>query len=182
MMRTILIATVLFVWATETLGQPAAETKLIFPLIPKVGGVVPMPRAAEQPRKGAKLVIDITADCEAGEVNKGLKRAALVLNLYGSAGLKASDVKIIVVFHGKATKCVLSDEAYMAKVGTEKNPNLPVIRDLHKAGVALFVCGQALNYSGFKESDVAQDVTVALSAVTLIVNRQTDRYAFIPVP
>jgi len=180
-MRTILIATVLFVWATVTLGQPTSETKLIFPLIPNVGGVVPMPRAAEQPRKGAKLVIDITADSEAGEVNKGLKRAALVLNLYGSAGLKASDVKIVIVFHGKATKCVLSDEAYKAKVGTEKNPNLPVIRDLRKAGVEFFVCGQALNYSGFKQPDVAKDITVALSAVTLIVNRQADGHAFLPV-
>jgi len=164
-----------------TFAQPTSETKLIFPLIPNVGGVLPMPRAAEQPRKGGKLVIDITADSEAGEVNKGLKRAALVLNLYGSAGLKASDVKIVVVFHGKATKCSLSDEAYKAKVSADKNPNLPVIRHLRKAGVEFFVCGQALNYSGFKESDVVKDITIALSAVTLLVNRQTDGYAYIPV-
>ena len=48
-----------------------------------------MPRAAEQPRKGAKAVFDITADAKPGEVNQGLERVARLLNLYGAAGLTA---------------------------------------------------------------------------------------------
>jgi len=47
-----------------------------------------LPRAAEQPGKGAKAVFDITADAEPGEVNKGLEQVARLLNLYGAAGLK----------------------------------------------------------------------------------------------
>ena len=68
-----------------------------------------------------------------------------------------------------------------AKFGTDTNPNLPVLRDLQKAGVEVFVCGQALHYKGFKESDVAKDITVALAALTVVVNRQTDGYAHVPV-
>ena len=164
------------------LAQPAGESKPVFPVIPNVGGVVPLPRAAEQPRKGAKVVFDITADAKPADVNKGLERAARLLNLYGSAGLKASDVKVELVLHGEATKCALTDAAYKAKFGADANPNLPVLRDLQKAGVEVFVCGQALNYKGFKDSEVAKEVSVALAALTVVVNRQTDGYVCIPVP
>lgn len=157
------------------------KPKLVFPIIPNVGGVVPLPKAAEQPRKGAKVVFDITVDAKSADVNKGLERVARLLNLYGSAGLKASDVKVAVVFHGEATKTVLSDAAYKVKFGADKNPNLIVLRDLQKAGVEVFVCGQALAYKGIKESEVEKDIAVALAALTVVINRQTDGYAYVPV-
>ena len=158
----------------------AQSPKLVFPIIPNVGGVVPLPKAAEQPRKGAKVVIDITADAKPADVNKGLERAARLLNLYGSAGLKASDVKIAIVMHGEATKSVLEDEVYKSKFGAGKNPNLAVIGELRKAGVEVFVCGQALAYKGFEESEVADGISVAAAALTVIVNRQADGYAYVP--
>src|ERR1700722_4962976 len=89
-----------------TAARAADHTK-VFPIIPNVGGVVPLPNAAEQPRKGAKVVFDVTADAKPADLNKGLERVARLLNLYGSAGLKSSDVKIAVVMHGEATKSVL---------------------------------------------------------------------------
>jgi hypothetical protein len=73
--------------------RPPGKTGLIYPLIPGHGGVVPLPRAAEPPRKGAKAIFDITADAKPGEVNKGLECVARLLNLYGAAGQKAGDVK-----------------------------------------------------------------------------------------
>jgi len=157
------------------------KPKLTFPIIPNVGGVIPLPKAAEQPRRGAKVVFDVTADAQPTDVNKGLERVARLLNLYGSAGLKASDVKVVIVFHGEATKAVLSDATTQAKFGADKNPNLPLLRDLQKAGVEVFVCGQALVYKGFKEGDVEKGISVALAALTVVVNRQTDGYAYVPV-
>jgi hypothetical protein len=97
---------VLCLTASPTAQQPSKE--LVYPIIPNVGGVVPLPDAAELPRKGAKVVFDITADAKPADVNKGLERVARLLNLYGSAGLKASDVKIALVVHGEATKSVLT--------------------------------------------------------------------------
>ena len=44
------------------------------------------------------------------------------------------------------------------------------------------MCGQALHYKGFKESEVAGDVPVAAAALTVVVNRQGDGYAYVPVP
>ena len=140
----------------------------------------PLPRAAEQPRKGAKAVFDITADAEPGEVNKGLEQVARLLNLYGAAGLNAADVKIAAVCHGAADKAVLSDAAYVARYKVAANPNLPLIRDLKKAGVEVFVCGQSLHELGFKTEEVADEVPVADSAMLVLVNKQTEGYAYIP--
>ena len=158
------------------------KTGLIYPLVPGHGGVVPLPRAAEQPRKGAKAVFDITADAVPGEVDKGLEQVARLLNLYGAAGLKAGDVKIAAICHGNADKAVLSDTAYRAHFNIAANPNLPLIRDLKKAGVEVFVCGQSLHDLGFKEREVAEEVPVADSAMLVLINKQTDGYAYIPAP
>lgn len=155
---------------------------LEFPIIAGFGGVLVLPSAVERPRSGAKIVFDVTADAKPSEVNKGLDRAARLLNLYGAASLKASDIKMVVVLHGEATKSALSDEFYQPRFGVERNPNLPLIRDLQKAGVEIFVCGQALNYKGFAESAVARNLPIADAALTVTVNRQMDGYGYLPVP
>ncbi len=160
---------------------PAAP-KLEFPIIPKHGGVLPRPKAVEQPRAGAKVVFDATADAKPADVNKGLDRVARLLNLYGVAGLKAQDVKITIVLHGEATKSVLNDTAYKARFQVDENPNLPLIRELQKAGVEVLVCGQALNYKGFPDGEVTDGVPIAAAALTVVVNKQTDGYSYIPVP
>jgi intracellular sulfur oxidation DsrE/DsrF family protein len=169
-------------WIGGATAPPPGGAELVYPVVPNVGGVVPLPTAAEQPRRGAKVVFDVTADARPGDLNRGLERAARLLNLYGAAGLKASDVTVAVVFHGEATKAVLTDAAYKATVGAERNPNLPAIAALKAAGVEVFVCGQALRHKGFGRADVAADVTVALAALTVVVNRQADGYAHQPVP
>jgi intracellular sulfur oxidation DsrE/DsrF family protein len=162
-------------------GQPPpGKTGLIYPLVPGHGGVVPLPRAAEQPRKGAKAVFDITADAKPGDVNRGLEEVARLLNLYGAAGLTARDVRIAGVLHGAADQASLSDAAYAARYQVAANPNLPVIRALQKAGVDVFVCGQSLHELGFKLEEVAAEVPVADAALLVLLNKQADGYAYIP--
>ncbi len=159
-----------------------ASVQLVFPIIPKHGGVLPRPNAVEKPRAGAKVVFDTTADAKPTDVNKGLDRVARLLNLYGTAGLKAQDVKITIVLHGEATKSALNDAAYKARFQIERNPNLPLIHELQKAGVEVLVCGQALNYKGFPDAEVADGIPIAAAALTVVINKQTDGYSYIPVP
>jgi intracellular sulfur oxidation DsrE/DsrF family protein len=159
---------------------PPEKTGLIEPLVSGHGGVVPLPRAAEQPRKGAKAVFDVTASAKPGQVNQGLEHVARLLNLYGAAGLKADDVKIAAVCHGAADQAVLSDAAYRARYQFPANPNLPLIRALKKAGVEVFVCGQSLHELGFQAEEVAAEVPVADSAMLVLVNKQADGYAYLP--
>ena len=139
--------------------------------------------AVEPPRAGLKLVLDVTSEAKKPEeVSKGLDRAARLLNLYGAAGLKASDINITVVLHGEATKSVLSDEAWESRLQMKHNPNLPLIRLLQKAGVEVMVCGQALSYKKIERDEVAGEVSVAAAALTVLLNRQADGFAYVPVP
>lgn len=158
------------------------DAKLVFPIIGKYGGVVVRPHAVDQPRAGVKVVFDVTSGADPGNVNKGLERVARLLNLYGAAKLKASDLTITVVLHGEGTKSALNDAAYKARFTVDQNPNLPLIRELQRAGVETIVCGQALNYQGFSDTEVADAIPIAAAALTVLVHRQADGYAYVPVP
>jgi len=161
----------------------SADAKLLFPIIAGYGGIVAVADAVEPPRAGMKVVLDVTSEAKKPEeVNKGLDRAARLLNLYGSAGLKASDIKLTVVLHGEATKSVLSDEAWESRLQVKHNPNLPLIRLLQQAGVEVMVCGQALSYKKIARSEVASEIPVAAAALTVLLNRQADGFSYVPVP
>ncbi len=162
--------------------EKAAPPKLEFPIIPRHGGVLPRPKAVEPPQAGAKVIFDVTATAKAEEINKGLDRAARLLNLYGTAGLQTQDVKVTIVLHGEATKSVLNDTAYKARFQMDENPNLPLIRELQKAGVEVLVCGQALNYKGFPDGEVVDGIPIAAAALTVVINKQADGYSYVPVP
>jgi intracellular sulfur oxidation DsrE/DsrF family protein len=178
----VLLLTLLLTAAASEGQPPSGKAGLIYPFVPGHGGVVPLPRAAEQPTKGAKVIFDVTADAKPGEVNTGLEHVARLLNLYGAAGLTARDVTIVAVFHGEADKAVLSDAAYAMRFKVAANPNLPLIRCLNKAGVQVFVCGQSLHELGFSAEEVANEVAVADAAMLVLVNKQTSGYAYVPVP
>ena len=163
-------------------SKKPAESALQFPILEGFGGVVTIADAVDLPRRGGKVVFDVTAESKKPEdVNKGLDRAARLLNLYGVSGLKASDVRLTVVLHGEATRSVLSDDAWKAHFDTDHNPNLPLIRMLQEARVEVLVCGQALSYKDFQRTDVAADIPVAAAAMSVVVNRQADGFSYLPV-
>lgn len=164
--------------------DPAANPTYLHPVIQGHGGIVPLPDAALQPRKNAQVLIDVTSDKRSGSVLKGLDRAALILNQYAHAGVGPKEgMKIAIVLHGPAVSAALSDEAtaaratpYMRDKGVVKNPNLDLMRQLEKAGVEIYVCGQNLSHLGIATTEVADMVTVAVSAATVNIGLQADRY------
>lgn len=163
---------------SETPGLRALE----YPIIAGYGGVAPVQApVSEPPRAGASVVFDVTAGGDAAGVNKGLERAARLLNLYGAAGRGAADVRLTVVLHGAATQAVLTDEFFAARFQTEHNPNLPLIDALHAAGVQVLVCGQSLNRNGFPDSVIAPNVKIAASAMTAVINRQANGDSLVEV-
>lgn len=133
------IANVVLVFASVSAVSwaRADEPMFSFPLIQGYGGIVTLPQATEQPRQGAKVVFDITAESKPDEVNRGLESVARYLNLNAQAGNSASEVKLALVLHGGATKCALSDAAFGRHAKVERNPNLPLLRELKKYGLSL---------------------------------------------
>ena len=162
-------------------ADPTDQQEFRYPLVKDYGGIVTLPDAAEPPRQGSKALLDLSSDERKGEALKGLDRAATIANLYEQAGVGPSNgMKLAVVIHGTATKATLTDEAYARYSDGARNPDLEVIRRLRKAGVEIYVCGQALARQKFRTDEVAPDVTVAVSAATVHINKQTDGYVLVP--
>jgi intracellular sulfur oxidation DsrE/DsrF family protein len=159
----------------------AEEPSFTFPLIQRYGGVASLPRATDQPQKGAKVVFDITAESKPDEVNRGLESVARYLNLNAQAGNAASDAKLALVLHGSATICALCDEAFRRHVKAGNNPNLPLLSELKRHGVEVLVCGQSLARNKFQVDEVADELTIAASAMTVNVNKQLAGYAYLSI-
>lgn len=153
----------------------------LFPQVARYGGIVRTPGAAEPPRRGAKIIFDVTADSKPDEPNKGLESVARYLNLNADAGFKPTDVKLALVLHGGATKAALSDAAYAKHTSATKNPNQELIHELKACGVEVFVCGQSLARNQLAPSDVAGEVSVAVSAMTVNANKQQDGYSILSI-
>ena len=162
--------------AKDSTSAPATPTN---PVIPKYGSVVRLPNAAHQPRQGTKVLIDVTRGSEPAELNAAIEKVAKYLNIYAGAGEKPMKGQFAVVFHGDATLAVLNADAYSAKFKTKGNPNLDLLHQLHEQGVELFVCGQTLLNKEAKPEEVAVFIDTAVSALTVVVNLQSDGYAHV---
>lgn len=179
-MKKILIVALL--WGVTTgVVLRAAEELRIFPSIEGHGAVVRLPGAADQPRDGSKICVDITKGGPTDKVNPAIEKVARFVNIYAGAGKDSATVKISVILHGDATLTGLNDKAYASRFNTDGNPNLPLIRKLRQAGVEMLVCGQALAHKKASETEMDSSVDVAVSALTVNVNRQQNGFAFIPL-
>ncbi|XZE17586.1 DsrE family protein [Pirellulaceae bacterium SH449] len=165
----------------ETKDKAAKSDDLAYPAIANHGGVVSLPNAAQQPRSGTKLLVDLTSGGDPNELNSGLEKVAKYLNIYAGGGAEPANVKIAVVFHGEATLSVLNSNAYAEKFKTVGNPNLGLLGQLNNNGVELYVCGQSLISKGANLEDVATFVKPAVSALTAVVNLQADGFAYVPI-
>ncbi len=163
-------------------ADPTGAPRFEHPLIKNHGGIVALPAAAEQPRPNSRLLLDLTSVEERGGVLKGLDRAAAFVNMYAQAGAGPSNgMQLAVVIHGPATAEVLTDPAYAQhKSASTGNPHRALIRQLKEAGVEFYVCGQALARHNFRADEVLPDVTIAVSAATVHVNKQLDGYVLVP--
>lgn len=169
-------------FSVTSLAGTTGPDSFVFSRISNYGGVVHLPNAAEPPRQEARVVFDTITDSKPGELNRGLESAARYLNLHAAAGHAPEHVRLAVVLHGAATKVALRDESYSRRTGNAANPNLPLIRELKRCGVELFVCGQSLARNQMEAGEVSEDFSVAVSAMTVSVNKQRDGYAYISVP
>lgn len=164
---------------SERIGD-TTRLQMVTPRIEGYGAIMPLPHADEPPRAGSRVVFDITGAGKPDDVLKGLNGIALFLNLAADAGVAAEALHLTAVFHGPATKAVLRSEVYATETKTSDNPNADLIRKLNAAGVELYVCGQALAHHRYRRDDIVSEVTVSVSATTVIVNRQMNGYAYVP--
>lgn len=153
-----------------------------YPVIKGEGKIVSLPKAAVQPDASLqyKIVFDITGWPKMkSKVVPGFFKVARLINVFASAGMGPEKMDLVLVLHGPATESVLKAEAFQKKHGFA-NTNLKLIDQLKKAGVKLFVCGQALAEHEIAHSNVNRQFEIALSALTVVPTYELRGYAFIP--
>jgi intracellular sulfur oxidation DsrE/DsrF family protein len=96
---------------------------------------------------------------------------ARYLNMHARSGVPLENMDLAIVIHGPAVKNLLD---------TDGNPNSELIALLQNAGVSIYVCGQSMAFGGFANTELANGVKIALSAMTMLTTLQSDGYALLP--
>lgn len=123
-------------------------------------------------------VFDAAVNPDETKLNTGLVSVARYLNMHARNGVPLDNMNIAVVAHGPALKTLLTDDAYLARYGIV-NPNSELVQKLHAAGISFYVCGQSLMFGGFEKEELVGPAKLALSAMTLLTELQTDSYALL---
>lgn len=148
-------------------------------MIKRYGTIHQLPDAVGQPDKELdyRIIFSIARPpVNRHEPSPGFLHLARTVNLFESAGIPPEHRHLAGIVHGEATPAVLSEPAYWRTFG-EGNPNADLIRDLGKDGVNICVCGQSFFNGGFRRHDLHPDVTLALSALTVLPTCQLKGYA-----
>lgn len=125
------------------------------------------------------VIFDVSQSSEDKSViNKYIVTAARFLNMHANEGMDAKQLKVAMTIHGGAWQDVLNNKEYKKKFGVD-NPNAPLIKELEAAGVELIICGQTAMYRGMDRKTVMPEVKFALSAMTALLQYQSNGYTFI---
>ena len=149
------------------------------PAVSAADGYVIIPDAALSPSNATRYqaVFDATrAASKPTELVPAINMAASELNALAAVRAPLSNAKFAIVFHGSAVDGILDGESYKAKFGTD-NPNLTVIRDMKKAGVEFFVCGQYLAGEKIDPKTISPEVTLAADALLVLMHYQNKGFA-----
>jgi intracellular sulfur oxidation DsrE/DsrF family protein len=153
------------------------------PVIPEALGWVVVPGAAISPDKAHvyRAIFSATAGAEAPDkLVPAVLMAGTELNALVASGLTVANADFVIDFHGPgAVDALLDNPHYQAKYHID-NPNLPVLSELKKSGVKLYVCAQLLLGIGVKFESLTPDVTVASDGLVVLMTFQNQGYALLP--
>ncbi len=178
-MRTIILLACLISLGSQLYAQ--STDRQMGPIINDFGPVFPVenPDFITDTTKVYQVIFDIhnTPD-DPTKVNPMLNTLARFLNMHAQAGVPLKNLKVAGVFHNKATHDILKDVGYKEKYKVD-NPNLALINALTEAGAELYICGQSIGARGVDRNQIADEVAVALSAMTVILSYQSGGYQLI---
>jgi len=140
---------------------------------------IPNPDLNLNPNKKYQVIFDVRKTSnDINAVNPLLNTVARFINMHVAEGIPFKNLKMVVIFHGKATKDILSQRAYKEKF-RKKNPNLDLLNKLNAHNVKIYVCGQSATHLGIERQQVAKSVKFALSALSVLTEYQSQGYQLI---
>ena len=126
-----------------------------------------------------KVIFDVSDQGDKGKANRRFESLARFLNMQARAGVPPEQIKLALVVHGKAGFDLLADKLYSEK-NASSNPNAPLLAELQKHGVQVYLCGQSAAYYGIDNSHLLPGVNMALSAMTANALLQQQGYTLNP--
>ncbi|NVJ99163.1 MAG: DsrE family protein [Alphaproteobacteria bacterium] len=160
-------------------GRPALGGADAFskgPLIKEFGPVATVEMTRTLPADSRFAVsFDVAEQSEEGKVNRRIESAARFLNMHVAAGVKAENITLAIVIHGKAVFDVSRD----ARHGAE-NATAELVKILLQHGVRIQVCGQSAAYYDVGPDDLLPGVEMALSAMTAHAQLQQQGFTLNP--
>lgn len=141
---------------------------------------IPGAKELPDPNVTYKVVFDIAnAAPKIDEINPGLETVVRYLNTLAKNRVPAEHRKIAVVFHQKSTPIVMNNEAFRTRNEGHDNPNVPLIREMKKAGVDFRVCGQAVLANNIDPKTIMPEIELDLWALTTLVDLQLRGYVHV---
>ncbi len=133
-----------------------------------------IPKASE-----LKVIFDVSSTSEdKSQINKYIETAARFLNMHADAGMSKDQLQVAMTIHASAWKDILTDDAYKQRFGVA-NPNSGLIAALEDEGVDIILCGQTKAFRKIEDKEVLEEVKIALSAMTALLDYQNNGYKFI---
>ena len=175
-----LLSLLLWGWGSAVMAQPLIDP-VPGPVIEAFGDTYPVegldvPTPTDRPYQ---LLFDISTSPEAPDaLSTQLNTVARFLNMHARVGVPPEQMELAVVLHGTAGKYALGRTAYRARYGVE-HTNGALLKALHEAGVAIYLCGQTAMHRGLPPRDVAPAVDVALSAMTVMASLGAEGYTVV---
>ncbi len=159
----------------------SAQSKKSGPIITHYGGVweISEPDYKIDSNLELKAVFDIMNSPENHDtINATIETAARFLNMHAQSGVPVDQLKIALVVHNKASKDIITNEAYQKRYGTN-NPNSDLVQALLDAGGQIIFCGQSSLSRGFPREELIDGVQLSLSAMTALIQLQHEEYRLI---
>jgi len=129
--------------------------------------------------KNYKVIFDVyTDDKKTGNMNPLINTVARFMNMHAQNGLAASQMHIVLVLHGAATKNALTEKAFKKEFKT-KHPNAELIDALVKQNVKVYLCGQSMKSKGYEAKHISENVKISLSALTALIKYQSEGFQLI---
>ncbi len=127
-----------------------------------------------------KVMFSVTGTAKSmSELNRNIDTVARYLNMQAQNGVPLKNMKLALILHGPAGKDALNNAAYQTRYHTD-NPNLGLLEALHQAGVAIYICGQTAAARGFAKKELAPQVKLGLSALTVMSTLAGEGYVLMP--
>lgn len=174
---------ILVLWmllAPAALAQPLVDP-LPGPVIEEFGETYPVeaPDVATTTDQPYRLLFDISTAPDAPDaLSRPLNTVARFLNMHARAGVSQEQMHLAVVLHGTAGKYALNRTAYQARYDVE-HTNQTLMEALHDAGVEIYLCGQTAMHRGLPPDQLASEVQLALSAMTVIASLGAEGYTVV---